>query len=189
MRSLVWAALAAAACTPSDRPRAGGPAGPAQKYAGTWEGRAAERRARLALTALLAVYGAFLILNPGHYGWLDSLDLAIHEFGHPLFGIFGEFVGFLGGTLMQLLMPAIFVAYFWRRGDRHAAMVALWWVAQNLWNVSVYVQDARAEELPLVGGGEHDWNYLLGRLGLLQQDRVIGGAVRLVGMRMVPLFC
>jgi len=25
---------------------------------------------------------------------------------------------------MQLLVPAIFVAYFWRRGDRHAAMVA-----------------------------------------------------------------
>jgi len=39
--------------------------------------------------------------------------------------------------------------------------VALWWVAQNLWNISVYVKDARAEELPLVGGGEHDWNYLL----------------------------
>ena len=105
---------------------------------------AAERRARLALTALLAVYGGFLILHPGHYGWLDSLDLAIHEFGHPVFGIFGEFIGFLGGTLMQLLIPAIFVAYFWRRGDRHAAMVALWWVAQNLWNVAVYVQDARA---------------------------------------------
>src|SRR5207249_11631613 len=67
------------------------------------------------------------------------------EFGHPLFGAFGEFIGFLGGTLMQLLMPAIFVAYFWRRGDRHAAMVALWWVAQNLWNVSVYVRDARAD--------------------------------------------
>jgi len=44
---------------------------------------------------------------------------------------------------MQLLVPAIFVAYFWRHDDRHAAMVALWWVAQNLWNVSVYVQDAR----------------------------------------------
>src|SRR5438132_8734054 len=40
MRSLVWAALAAAACTPGDKPRAGGPAGPAQKYAGTWDGRA-----------------------------------------------------------------------------------------------------------------------------------------------------
>ena len=60
--------------------------------------------------------------------------------------------------------------------------MALWWVAQNLWNVAVYVQDARAEELPLVGGGEHDWNYLLGRLGLLQQDQLIGGGVRMVGI-------
>ena len=34
---------------------------------------AAGRRACLALTALLAVYGGFLILRPGHYGWLDSL--------------------------------------------------------------------------------------------------------------------
>ena len=150
---------------------------------------AAERRARLALTALLALYGGFLVLHPGHYGWLDSLDLAIHEFGHPVFGIFGEFVGFLGGTLMQLVMPAIFVAYFWRRGDRHAAMVALWWVAQNLLNVAVYVQDARAEELPLVGGGEHDWNYLLGRLGLLRQDQLIGGGVRMVGILLYAWSC
>jgi hypothetical protein len=150
---------------------------------------AAERRARRALTAVLAVYGGFLLLNPGHYGWLDSLDLAIHEFGHPLFGLFGEFIGSLGGTLMQLLMPAALVAYFWRRGDRHAATVALWWIAQNLWNISVYVQDARAEELPLVGGGEHDWNYLLGTLGLLQQDRLIGDGVRLVGMLVYAWSC
>jgi len=150
---------------------------------------AAERRARRALTAVIAVYGGFLVLNPGHYGWLDSLDLAIHEFGHPLFGLFGEFIGSLGGTLMQLLMPAAFVAYFWRRGDRHAAMVALWWIAQNLWNISVYVQDARAEELPLLGGGEHDWNYLLGTLGLLQQDRLIGDGVHLVGILVYAWSC
>jgi hypothetical protein len=142
---------------------------------------AAERRVRRALTAALALYGAYLLLQPGHYSWLDSLDLAIHEFGHPLFGIFGEFIGFLGGTLMQLLMPVVFVGYFWRRGDRHAAMVVLWWVAQNLWNISVYVQDARAQELPLVGGGEHDWTYLLGRLGPLSQDRAIGWGVRFAG--------
>jgi hypothetical protein len=149
----------------------------------------AERRARLTLTAALALYGGFILFHPGHYGWLDSLDLAIHEAGHPLFGIFGEFVGFLGGTLMQLLVPAAFVTYFWRRGDRHAATVALWWVAQSLWNVAVYVQDARAEELPLVGGGEHDWNYILGRLGLLHQDQVIGGGVRLLGALLYVWAC
>lgn len=149
----------------------------------------AERRARLALTAALALYGGVLILQPGRYGWLDGVDLAIHEAGHPVFGVFGEFIGFLGGTLMQLLMPAAFVVYFWRRRDRHAATVALWWVAQNLWNVAVYVQDARAEELPLVGGGEHDWHYLLGRVGLLNQDQVIGGVIRLLGVLVYAWSC
>ena len=37
MRTLLCAAVVFAACAPSDKARA--PAGPAQKYAGTWEGR------------------------------------------------------------------------------------------------------------------------------------------------------
>ena len=131
---------------------------------------------------MLALYGAWLALHPAHYGWLDALDLAIHEAGHPLFGIFGEFIGFAGGTLMQLLVPIVFFAYFWRRGDRHAATVMAWWIAQNLWNIARYVADARAEELPLVGGGEHDWAYLLGELGLLRQDVAIAQAVHFAGV-------
>jgi hypothetical protein len=123
-----------------------------------------------------------LLSHPEHYRWLDSLDLAIHESGHLIFGPFGEFVGILGGTLMQLLVPASFVAYFMRQGDHHAASVALWWTAQNLWNVSVYVGDARAEQLPLVGGGEHDWAYLLGQLDLLPKDRAIARTVHLLGV-------
>jgi hypothetical protein len=112
---------------------------------------------------------------------LDAVDLAIHETGHLVFAPFGEFMGFLGGTLFQLALPVAFVVYFWRRDDRHAASVALWWVAQNCWNVSVYVRDARTQALPLVGGGEHDWAYLLGRLGWLQHDRALGVGVHVVG--------
>ena len=141
-----------------------------------------ERRARQGLTVFLALYGAFLAFSPDHYSVLDSLDLAIHEAGHPLFGIFGEFIGYAGGTLMQLLIPAVFLGYFWRRGDRHAATVMLWWIAQNLWNISRYVADAQTQELPLVGGGEHDWAYLLGELGLLRQDRLIADVVHFVGV-------
>jgi hypothetical protein len=98
-----------------------------------------------------------------------------------VFGPFGEVIGFLGGTLMQLLVPAAFVVYFARRGDRYGSSVLLWWVAQNCWNISVYVKDARAEELPLVGGGEHDWNYLLGRAGLLEHDQALGTLIQLAG--------
>jgi hypothetical protein len=46
----------------------------------------------------------------------------------------------------------------------------------------VYIKDARAQELPLVGGGEHDWTIMLGELGQLPRDQAIGGAVFLVGV-------
>jgi hypothetical protein len=142
----------------------------------------AERRWKLALTAGLALYGMYLLAHVGEYGFMDSVDLPIHETGHLVFNPFGEFIQFLGGTLFQLIVPSVFVIYFWRRKDRYAASVVLWWVAQNFWNIAVYVQDARAEELPLVGGGEHDWAYLLGRLGWLRHDIEIGRGVRVVGI-------
>ena len=139
-------------------------------------------RGRLLLTAALGVYGLYYLFVPGHFGLIDNVDLAIHETGHLVFGPFGEFIGTLGGTLLQLIFPLVFVGYFWRRGDRHAATVAAWWVAQNCWNISVYVQDARAQELPLVGGGEHDWAYLLSELDVLRYDHTIGQLVRVAGM-------
>ncbi|HKO15601.1 MAG TPA: hypothetical protein VJU87_05140 [Gemmatimonadaceae bacterium] len=136
---------------------------------------------RLALTVALGLYGIAAMRHPEAGQLLDGVDLAIHETGHLVFGPFGEFIGFLGGTLFQLIVPITFVVYFARRGDRHAATVPLWWVAQNLWNISVYVKDARAQELPLVGGGEHDWAYLLGRLGWMAHDQEIGAGVHAAG--------
>jgi hypothetical protein len=91
----------------------------------------------------------------------------------------------LGGTLFQLLLPLAFVAYFWRRHDRHAAGVALWWVGQNCWNVARYVADARAQELPLVGGGEHDWAFLLATWDLLPRDQALARDLRFVGWMIV----
>jgi hypothetical protein len=140
------------------------------------------RAGRLALTLLLAFYGFALLRHPDAGSLMDSVDLPIHETGHLVFSPFGEFMQFLGGTLFQLIMPSVFAAYFARRKDWHAASVALWWVAQNFWNISVYVRDARAQDLPLVGGGEHDWAYILGRLGWLARDQVIGQRVWGVGV-------
>ncbi|MNG33104.1 hypothetical protein D3C84_1192700 [compost metagenome] len=33
--------------------------------------------------------------------------------------------------------------------------------------------DARRQELPLVGGGDHDWAYILGNWGLLSWDTTL----------------
>jgi hypothetical protein len=83
---------------------------------------------------------------------------------------------------MQLLVPLVFTVALWRQGDRHGATVPLWWLGQNCWNISVYIKDARAQELPLVGGGEHDWALLLGQAGWLAKDQAIGGWVYFAGL-------
>ena len=58
----------------------------------------------------------------------------------------------------------------------------LWWLGQICWNISVYIRDARAQELPLVGAGEHDWAILLDHWGWLERDQTIGRAVFLLGV-------
>ena len=159
-----------------------GAGGKSQPRAGHRPLAGIERRLRFALTIGLGLYGAVLARTPASYSWLDSLDLAIHEAGHLVFFWGGDLVAAAGGTLLQLLVPTAFVAYFVRRYDGHAASVALWWVAQNCWNISVYIADARTQALPLVGGGEHDWTYLLGRVGWLARDQELGHFVHFIGV-------
>ncbi|MCW5624670.1 MAG: hypothetical protein KIT73_08155, partial [Burkholderiales bacterium] len=88
---------------------------------------------------------------------LDGANLAFHEAGHPFFGLLYEPLGVYGGTLGQLVFPVAAAATFWFR--RHAASFAcmLVWFCENLWNIARYMADARAQELPMVGGCEHDW--------------------------------
>jgi hypothetical protein len=99
-----------------------------------------------------------------------------------VFGFGGGTLAVLGGTLLQLLAPTAFAVALWRGGDRHGATVPLWWLGQNCWNIARYVRDARTQALPLVGGGEHDWAFLLGRWGLLERDQAIGRTVYLAGV-------
>jgi len=118
-------------------------------------------------------------------GWiplLDGVNLVFHEAGHPLFGLLGwEVLTILGGTLMQLLVPLLACGAFWLRRDAVGATATGIWAFENLLNIARYVADARAQVLPLVGGGEHDWAELLGRWGLLAQDTSIAQIIRAFG--------
>lgn len=141
-----------------------------------------ELNAPRAIFALLAAwYLTAYVRAPGSYLLLDHVDLAVHEAGHVLFSPFGEFVGVAGGSLLQLIVPAAFALYFTFTRQPYAAFIVLFWVAQSLHNVAVYIGDARAQVLPLVGGEYviHDWAWMLSRLRLLREDTAIADAVKM----------
>jgi len=153
----------------------------------------------LALLALLAFWTARLLAVPSRGCFLDLVNLAFHEAGHIFLTPFGSTAHYLGGTLGQLAVPALLAAYFLLVDPARpqGAAVCVWWAGENLINVSVYMADARDLALPLVGGGDHDWNELFYRFGLLGQDsvraiaRATGGAgvlVMLIGLAWVLLF-
>jgi len=147
---------------------------------------ASDVRARLrgAFLALISIYAAARVRNPEYWDPLDDLNLAVHEAGHMVFSAFGETMTILGGSMFQVLVPAVFVGYFARTRQRYAAAVTLSWVAVNLLNVARYIGDARAQELPLLGGEDsmHDWWYLLINWDLLPKDLVIARWVHFLGV-------
>jgi len=129
--------------------------------------------------------GLMLVAVTARDGWiplLDGVNLVFHEAGHPIFGLFGsETLGFLGGTLMQVLVPVVVGVAFWRKRQTVGAAVATLWAGENGLNIARYMADARTQLLPLVGGGEHDWATLFGQWGCLSRDTAIAAGVRAVG--------
>lgn len=109
--------------------------------------------------------------------------LIFHEAGHILFMPFGEFMMVLGGSLFQLMVPAFFTAYFAHRRDWYAASFAALYLAASFAGVALYIADARAGELPLLGGerSSHDWTFLLIELEMLELDTTIGWYVMKIG--------
>jgi len=104
---------------------------------------------------------------------IDHANLAFHEAGHIFFGFLGSTLGLYGGTLGQLVFPVMVIISFWRRKQTVSMVLGLLWFFQNLINIARYMADARAQQLPLVGGGEHDWTNILLRWGALSADTSI----------------
>jgi hypothetical protein len=148
---------------------------------------------RLLLWLYLAwTFGRHFGSSEPYRSMFDGINLGIHEIGHAIFRPFGMTLMAAGGTIAQLAAPIAGLFIFRWQKDFFGISVALCWLATNLWGISVYLGDARAQVLPLVspgmglmpggdtsgmGGVIHDWNYLLGPPGLLKYDTIIAGAI------------
>lgn len=135
---------------------------------------------RLLVPLLTGAYAWSRFADAEHWDLLDDVNLAIHEAGHLVFGPFGDQLQFAGGSLFQVLVPLVFAGHFAARRQRFAASVVLGWAGASLLNVARYVADARAQELPLLGGENaiHDWWYLLTEWGMLAREQEIAQGMR-----------
>lgn len=142
---------------------------------------------KLVFAALMSVYFLWIAYAPMQGSFLDLVDLPVHETGHLLFRLFGEFMMVAGGSLFQVILPAIFVGYFYWHEKYYSAAIVLFWVGQSILNVWVYAGDAVVMKLVLTSGftgsegSFHDWNYLLSTMGLLGVTETVAGVIRLIG--------
>lgn len=125
------------------------------------------------LSYLLSLAAIYFLVNRGTYTFLDLIDLLIHEPGHLIFGFFGDYIQFLGGTLLQIILPLSITIYSLIKGYKYFAQLFLFWLGHNFINISVYVDDANKMKLKIIGG-IHDWNWLLNKMNLIDYAEEIG---------------
>lgn len=136
------------------------------------------------LAILLVPYCLWLVLAY-RYHFIDGVNLAFHEAGHLVFGILGETIHILGGSLGQLVFPVACMVHFWRKQQRYEAFVCGIWLGESLMYLAEYMGDAQARALPLVGGHIHDWHWLFSRAGLLDYSKGIGMFVHAIAALVV----
>ena len=140
---------------------------------------------RLAIWIFLLIWGFSLMrmyYRIGEMGasFIHRPLLIFHEAGHVIFMPFGHTVMVLGGTLGQLIMPAIMAgALLIKNRDPFGASAGLWLFGVSLLDVAPYVYDALQPQLMLLSGttgeeGGHDWIYLLNTMGLLHRAHAVG---------------
>ena len=121
--------------------------------------------------------------SSGLLSFIRLVDLVFHEAGHVIFGFFGSFIAALGGSLMQVLIPALCAVHFLRHKQPASASAAVFWTGENIIGVAIYVADGRDMKLPLLAEGlTHDWNYLLSELSLRDAADPLGRLVFMVGV-------
>ncbi|HEX8175092.1 MAG TPA: hypothetical protein VF543_08235 [Pyrinomonadaceae bacterium] len=143
------------------------------------------------IAALASIYFLWAAFHPADWRFVDNFNLVMHEAGHIIFMPFGQFMTIAGGSLFQVIVPAVFAFYFYYQKKQFSCALVLFMVGESLLNVSVYAGDAALMQLPLLGGDDsiHDWNWMLDSLNLLERTREIAGAIRALGVLAILSAC
>ena len=139
---------------------------------------------RLPLLAYLIYAGVRHLADPLYRSWFAGITLIFHEMGHMLFSMMGHTLLFLGGTILQIVVPlAAGAQLLFRQRDYYGVAVCGGWLSFSLWDIATYVSDANKENLPLVAMGDnckHDWATLLTEWRVLNYCDTFASVIRVL---------
>ena len=123
------------------------------------------------------------------YFFIISQTLGIvHEAGHGVCYIVScpEFVMVVNGTLFQLLFPGLIAYYYYKKGNRFAAWIGLFFLGLSLSYSAWYLSTAHegallpAHKSFLGVDAIHDFHYMLSAMGLLAYESLLVSLTRLM---------
>lgn len=205
---VVFAKVRARPTPGAERPRAA--ESPLQLREGPWRGVLAllthvePEVSPLSFAGRVLVFGVFVVWGIRFLSYpvasaelagsfLHLVDLVFHEAGHVILMPLGwPFLTSLGGSIGQVAVPLLCAGtLLWKARDPFGASIGLWWTGQSLMDLAPYIGDARALQLPLLGGATgaevegHDWEAILTALGWLEHDRTLATLAHLAGALLI----
>jgi hypothetical protein len=101
--------------------------------------------------------------------FIDTVDIFVHEAGHLFFTPAGDVLYYLGGSIIQVVLPMAAAILLLGISTRSLSY-CLYWLGHNLANISVYIADAPKLELKMYSfHGLHDWYLICTTLGIMDQ--------------------
>ncbi len=116
----------------------------------------------------------------------QAFNFVLHELSH-LFTIFlPSLITASAGSMSELILGLGLIIGAFVGRTYFASLFCFLWFMLATQSAADYMADAKAQSLPLIsfGGGDpiHDWNYVFGQLGLLEQSTLIASTLRIIGV-------
>src|SRR6266550_3390997 len=112
-------------------------------YQQDYSSNIAQTVGKFLFTGIIIIFDFQLLSNPQPWIFIDGANLLFHEAGHLIFSPFGQFLHILGGSLIQCLLPVVITFYFMKSKQYFSSAFGVFWLGDNVINVSVYMKDAR----------------------------------------------
>lgn len=109
---------------------------------------------------------------------VQNFLLIVHEAGHTFYGFFGNrTLTILGGSLNEILLPVIILAYFIFNKKAKGTQFGFYLVGSAWISVAFYAADGAQRQLPLIanlGRESHDWGILLRQWNMVDMAGTFG---------------